>query len=292
MSNHAYTLVNQQNGELAFKIFSFEDNSYFDHLQRHHYYSIILLLEGSAQFTVDFKAYDIEAPLVVCLSPYQPYLFETTTPIKGISLNFHPDFFCTYKHQNEVESEGILFQNIYEPPFFALPDSTPAVDLLQQMQTEIARDALAQHELLVSYLKIFLINLLRVKASQTPVVKTQLAQQSNKATVLQALRDHIEVHFRQKHLPSDYAQMLNISPNALAKLVKAHYGTTRTNLIAERIATEAKRELYLTARSVKEIAYLLGYQDEYYFSRFFKKQAGVSPSVYRSTVGFARQAKL
>lgn len=292
MSNHNYTLVNQQNGELAFKIFSFEDNSHFEHLQRHHYYSIILLLEGSAQLTVDFKEHTVHAPVTVCLSPYQPYLLDTTTPVKGISLNFHPDFFCTYKHQNEVESEGILFHNIYEPPFFALPTPAPIVDLLQQMQTEITRDALAQHELLVSYLKIFLINLLRIKASQTPVVEAQLAQQNNKSTVLQALRDHIEAHFRQKHLPSDYAQMLNISPNALAKLVKAHYGTTLTSLIAERIAIEAKRELYLTARSVKEIAYLLGYQDEYYFSRFFKKQAGISPSVYRTTVGFAKQAQL
>lgn len=292
MSNHACTLVNEQNGELAFKIFSFEDNSHFDHLQRHPYYSIILLLDGSTQLTVDFKEYAVQAPLVVCLSPYQPHLLDTTIPIKGVLLNFHPDFFCTYKHQNEVESEGILFHNIYEPPFFALPTPAPIVDLLQQMQTEIAHKALGQHELLVSYLKIFLIHLLRTKASQTPVVEAQLIQQSNKATVLQALRDHIEAHFRQKHSPRDYAQMLNISPNALAKLVKAHYGTTLTNLIAERIATEAKRELYLTARSVKEIAYLLGYQDEYYFSRFFKKQAGISPSVYRTTVGFAKQAQL
>jgi AraC family transcriptional regulator, transcriptional activator of pobA len=44
----------------------------------------------------------------------------------------------------------------------------------------------------------------------------------------------------------------------------------------------------LTNKSVKEIAYDLGYGDEFYFSRFFKKNADVSPQLYRETVGFAR----
>ena len=51
---------------------------------------------------------------------------------------------------------------------------------------------------------------------------------------------------------------------------------------------EAKRELYLTGKTVKEIAWELGYEDEYYFSRFCKVNADVSPQLYRETVGFAR----
>ncbi|WP_221932059.1 helix-turn-helix domain-containing protein [Flavobacterium restrictum] len=63
---------------------------------------------------------------------------------------------------------------------------------------------------------------------------------------------------------------------------------TPTDLILERIIIEAKRELYLTNKAVKEIAYELGYDDEHYFSRFFKNNANVSPQMYRDTVGFAR----
>lgn len=47
-------------------------------------------------------------------------------------------------------------------------------------------------------------------------------------------------------------------------------------------------ELYLTNKAVKEIAYELGYDDEYYFSRFFKNNVDISPQVYRDTVGFGR----
>ena len=59
-------------------------------------------------------------------------------------------------------------------------------------------------------------------------------------------------------------------------------------MISERIIIEAKRELYLTNKAVKEIAYELGYDDEYYFSRFFKAKAAISPQMYRDTVGFGR----
>ena len=42
---------------------------------------------------------------------------------------------------------------------------------------------------------------------------------------------------------------------------------------------EAEREFYLTAKSVKEITYELGFDDEFYFIRFFKNKATVSPQV-------------
>lgn len=75
---------------------------------------------------------------------------------------------------------------------------------------------------------------------------------------------------------------------ALLKLTKNYFKKTLTDLIAERIIIEAKRELYLTNKAVKEIAYELGYEDEHYFSRFFKTNADISPQLYREMAGFGR----
>jgi AraC family transcriptional regulator, transcriptional activator of pobA len=106
--------------------------------------------------------------------------------------------------------------------------------------------------------------------------------------VLQTLKEAIEANFRTKHSASDYAMMLNISPKALAKIAKNYFSKTLSHLITERIIIEAKRELYLTNKPVKQIAYELGYEDEFYFSRFFKTNADVSPQLYRDTVGYGR----
>ena len=155
------------------------------------------------------------------------------------------------------------------------------------MKTEMKILLLAQYELLVSYLKIFLITASRLKTEQHPEVNLSVSD-LKEPFILQNLKDAIETDFKTKHSASDYAKTLNISSKALAKITKTHFNKTLTDLIAERIIIEAKRELYLTNKAIKEIAYELGYDDEHYFSRFFKINAEVSPQMYRDTVGFGR----
>ena len=295
MIKHTNTLVNQQNGDLAFRIQAFEDNTPFDHLQRHNYYTIILVTEGYGTLKADFSEYDFEGKTLFCFSPYQPYMLSIVenSPIKGIIINFHADFFCIYRHQNDIASEGVLFDNIYLPPFFNLDEGDMAQfdTLIGQLNTEAQRHDTAQQELLVLYLKIFLITAMRIRVKQQGQLEKQM-NQNKEPFMLQKLKDAIEIHYKNKHTASDYAAMLHITAKALAKMVKNHFHKTLTDLIGERIIMEAKRELYLTSKPIKEIAYILGFNDEYYFSRFFKRNTDVSPQLYRDTVGFAKAEKL
>lgn len=48
-----HTLVNQQNGNLSFKVFEFDNNSYFDHIQRNNYFTLILITSGEGITKVD-----------------------------------------------------------------------------------------------------------------------------------------------------------------------------------------------------------------------------------------------
>jgi AraC-like DNA-binding protein len=285
----AFTMVNPQNGNLAFKYMEFEDNSHFDHIQRSNYFSLIWVTNGSGKLKADFAEYDFDENSLFAFSPYQPYMFSADTIVKGIAINFHSEFFCIYKHHKEVSSHGVLYNNIYQPPFVKVDESSAATFkmLCEQIKREMQNPALAQHELLVSYLKILLITAARLKTQQQSQDQ-EILTNSKEPFILQNLKDAIEANFRTKHSPSDYADMLYISPKALAKITKAYFNKTLSNLINERIIIEAKRELYLTNKTVKEIAYELGYEDEFYFSRFFKINADVSPQLYRETVGFAR----
>ena len=282
------TLVDEQNGNLAFKIFSFEDNSYFDHLQRNNYYSLIWIKEGGGNLKTSFSEYHFEPNSLFSFAPYQPFLFSSKF-IKGVAIYFHSDFFCIHRHHTEVTCNGVLFNNIYDTPFFSVDQNleTTLNKSLEQIKAEIQNPGLAQYELLISFMKIFLIAASRSKSQQQPGT-IQLSSTKKEPPILQDLKDTIDKEFKSKHAPSDYALILNISLNALTKITKKHFNKTLTSLITERIIIEAKRELYLTNKSVKELAYELGYDDEYYFSRFFKKNANISPQVYRETVGFGK----
>jgi AraC family transcriptional activator of pobA len=284
-----FTLIDPRTGNLAFKLFTFGDSSYFDHLQRNNYYSLIWILSGDGKVKADFSEYLFEGNTLFSFSPYQPFMFLADGAMQGIALQFHPDFFCIHKHQQEVACNGVLFNNIYDPPFVRVDENSANKFnmLLEQVKAEMQNPALAQYELLISYLKIFLITASRLKTDQQPEA-AQSVLNTEEPFILQKLKDYIELHYRTLHTPGDYAGMLNISPKALAKITRAHFNNTLTNMIAERIIIEAKRELYLTNKTVKEIAYELGYNDESYFSRFFKTNADVSPQLYRETVGFNR----
>ena len=284
-----FTLINPQNGNLAFKLFSFEDGTAFDHVQRLNYYSLVWVQKGNGKAKVDFSGFDFTENFLFSFVPYQPFMLTATNEMKGMVLNFHPDFFCIHKHHKEVACNGVLFNNVCQPPFISI-DKTSAntfSTLIEQMKVEMQNPDLAQYELLVSYLKIFLITAARLKTAQQPEAK-QAVGDNQEPFILQTLKDAIERDFKTKHSASDYADELNISAKALAKITKTYFKKTLTELIAERIVIEAKRELYLTSKTVKQIAYELGYDDEFYFSRFFKTNANVSPQLYRETVGFAR----
>jgi AraC-like DNA-binding protein len=283
------TLVDPKNGNLAFKIFSYNDNSHFDYVQRNNYYTVIINLAGSGKLKSDFSSYDFAGQAMMCFSPYQPFMISSDQNLSGIVLNFHPDFFCIHLHQKEVACNGVLFNNIYQPPFITLTDRDVVTfqGIIEQMQAEMQNAALAQYELLISYLKILLIHGSRLRIEQSLLATVEISD-LKEPFVLQNLKDAIEEHFKTKHSPANYADLLNISPKTLARITKNHFNKTLTNMIAERIIIEAKRELYLTSKPVKSIAYELGFNDEFYFSRFFKNNAEVSPQLYRETIGFAK----
>ncbi len=282
----AQIIIDKQNGELAFRLERFVDLSQFDHVQRKNYYSLIILDDCRSKLLVDFSEHELEGSHMICLAPYQPYMLTSDTSCIGILLNFHPDFFCTYRHQNEIETEGVLFNNFNQPPYFKIEQTETFYGLIDQVSKEMEKESIAQHEVLVAYLKIFLIEAVRQKKQfDQQNLNTPFGHQSE---VMQRLVDLIETRFCEMHAPQDYADLLSVSSKTLARITKKYLNQTLTDLIMSRIIVEAKRELYLTSKPVKQVGGALGYQDEFYFSRVFKKKVGVSPDVYRRTVGFAK----
>ena len=79
----------------------------------------------------------------------------------------------------------------------------------------------------------------------------------------------------------EYAELLYITPNHLNALCKDHLGIPAGELIRNRIILEAKRLLINQDLSISEISYVLNFNDNSYFTKFFKKQVGVTPEEFR-----------
>jgi AraC-like DNA-binding protein len=101
-------------------------------------------------------------------------------------------------------------------------------------------------------------------------------------SITKAFRAKLDRDFITRKRPADYAEGLNISVAYLNECVRSATGLSVTHHIQQRVILEAKRLLYHSDNSVKEIATALGYDDYPYFSRLFTKVTGMTALAFRS----------
>jgi AraC family transcriptional activator of pobA len=99
------------------------------------------------------------------------------------------------------------------------------------------------------------------------------------------LRRLVDEHFHNERLISFYAEKLAMTPDRLNDHVKRATGVTAGHLIRQRVLTEAKRQLVFTNLAIHEIAYDLAFSDPSHFTRFFRKQTGMTPQAFRDGRG-------
>lgn len=114
------------------------------------------------------------------------------------------------------------------------------------------------------------------------VSSLQSSYNSRHAEIVLQLNSLLQTYITESHSPSYYADKLNLSPVYLNEIVKRVTGWSVSNYIRNEIILQAKRLLYHTNLTVKEIASSLGFEDNAYFSRLFTKATGKSPLQFRT----------
>jgi len=153
-------------------------------------------------------------------------------------------------------------------------------ELIANIQTEFATDNVDKAEVLMSYLSILLISAKRIYVSEDNFNKPMLVR--NELT--HKFKKLVDANYRQQKTVSAYAELLNISAGHLNDTVQKDIGKTASEIVYSRIILEAKRLLYHSQKSVKEIAADLMYDDPSYFTRFFKTHTQFTPEEFRKHI--------
>jgi len=93
--------------------------------------------------------------------------------------------------------------------------------------------------------------------------------------------EFVRNNFYHNYPLKEIAGKLQTTELKLNEQAKLHAGKTAQNVIYGLVISEAKRKLQYESKSIKEIAFELGFNDPYYFSKFFKNQTNTSPSEYQ-----------
>lgn len=241
-------------------------------------YKFIWVRSGSVSLKVDHQPMTLETNDVISLSHIQHLDF---CEVNGeyLMLLFNSNFYCIYGNDHEVSCSGFLFNGSSEIIRFALRDCEYAIlnEIAEDMEHEFSvRDNL-QEEMLRILLKRFIIECTRIARQRLEISPDK----EYSFEVVRQFYNLVDEHYKQKKQVQDYAELLNKSPKTLSNIFSICKLPSPLRVIHERVAAEAKRLLLYSDKSIKEIAYILGFDDQATFSRFFKKMTGKSAVEYK-----------
>ena len=102
--------------------------------------------------------------------------------------------------------------------------------------------------------------------------------------IIKEMKEYIEYHYSEGITLGEMANRFNISNGYLSKIFQQHVGEKFTNYINMIRINKAKELLKTTDYKIYEVADEVGFKDSYYFSSWFKKKVGVTPTTYRENL--------
>lgn len=273
-----HPLLNEKGDHVKFLLDDWgelHDYSY-DYLKahRHDFYEILVFERGSAKHDIDFTSYTAKGGNIHFVAPDNVHLLLREKNSKGFSIQFNNGFF-------PIELIEKLPFNAIQPTLKIPRTEFKKISYLtSQIRIEVNDKHQLSESIIYSYFNSLLLLLIRnsnlYSAKQT---------NTNHSPYIDSFRRLIREHYKQHCTVEHYASLLNISSKHLIEVCKEHTGKTPLKIIQEIVISEAKRHLFHTDNSIKEIAYSLGFDDPANFSKYFKAASGFSPLAYRLESG-------
>jgi AraC family transcriptional activator of pobA len=245
---------------------------------RHTFYHLVLFTEGAGSHAIDFENFAVKPWQVYFMVPGQAHSWSFTGFTDGYIINFSASFFRTF-----------LLDPAYPEnfSFFSGDNKAAVIDLPEHLHQKISylfEEIIAEYE----RNKASGTDLLRILILQLFIVvdrlnegTTEKGPASYNQTLLQNFNKLIEKHYLRLKLPRDYAELLYITPNHLNAICKDLLGMPAGEVIRNRTMLEAKRLLINPKLNITEIAFTLNFNDNSYFTKFFKKFEGITPEEFR-----------
>ena len=248
----------------------------------HSFYQIIWFKNDSGTHYIDFEGHDIKENRLFFVAKNQVHYFENRSDYDGYLIHFNESFILSNDTDINFFITYTIFNNT-EEPYYQIPKrlELQIESYLVQMKDELKNEEEFGNEKILSNLLKSL--LLVVEREKRKNIKSSNIITNQNTTYL-TFRDLLENNFYKNWSVANYADKLAVSTKTLNTLIKKQSGRTVSQTIADRIILEAKRRLTHTSAYINEIAIHLGFQDPYYFIKYFKKQVNCSPTEFRKSI--------
>lgn len=248
---------------------------------RHDFFEVLFLQKGSGYHIIDGNKYEIIPPCIFFMSPGQAHKLELSNDIEGFIFIFTSDFYLLDRTNQNSLIEFPFFYTIHQdnPPLLlqSKNDIHFLETLFRQGITELEHSTGTNSAMVRSILDLILIT-----CATRYELDEHLLNKGKGQILVKKFFHLIEENNQKRLLVSDYARMIGVTPNHLSQTVKLLTGKTSSQIVKAKQLLEIKRMLVHTELSVSEIADKLNFEDQSYFTKFFKREAGLTPVQYRN----------
>jgi AraC family transcriptional activator of pobA len=254
----------------------------FDFDIRPHFHGALIqalyVTSSGGETFIDGRTWAVEAPCLIVAPARSVHGFRFRKDVDGHVIT---------AEQSAIESVAMtaapeLLPFIRTPAVLAVDPASRRGAPLEPLFEAIGREA-ESHERWQFAAGLSLAVTLFVQVARLSEKATLLANpaRTGMAARIERFRGLLDERCRTRSPVSSYADAMGVTTGQLTRLCHEAFGVSAIAAIDARAVHEAKRLLGYSTLSVKQIASELGFQDEAYFGRFFRKQTGLRPREYR-----------
>lgn len=248
---------------------------------------LVLLIEsGTAEVLIDNEVVEATTNTMVFVRP------QTELRLLKRSENFrafYAVFLLSLVHEATQRIEPAFFAIVFQKKIWpVVSEIRPCVEAFKTMfrYTCSDLDNPFRHDMIVSLISIFIRGFYGLLQKQYPSLQSGQSIRTN--ALFKKFLHLLEENFNVEHSVQYYAEQMYISSKYLTQITRKVTQKTPKALIDFKLISESTRLLEKTDLSIQEISNKLGFPDQSYFGRFFRRYLHVSPAIYRMNPGKVR----
>lgn len=242
--------------------------------QRDNNYLLFFAFKGNFIFKIDFEDVELEAPFILKIEPHQVHQIVASNNAIGWKVEIEA-FVLEPQFETYLETKWAYPISLNDKKNIENSINT-ILELAYQLQISF-------NDIYIAKSILFLIkSLLCLMIKETESNEREINSKENRKYIIEEqFNKLLKANFKNWKSPSQYAGQLSISVSHLNDTINELTQSSVSKHIQNLSILEAKRQLYFTDRSIKEIGYEVGYEDPVYFGKLFKKITNTTPLQFR-----------
>lgn len=238
------------------------------------FHVIMHLTEGRATHLVDFAPHALRCGDSIFICKGQVHQFDLRSRFDAVLILFTEEFLLRHSPRSTALADSRLFNYHLYPPVVerSIARHEGLTELFTSLLGEYQNKDARSTEVLHHWLELLLLKAERGKPG-IPIARITGRDYSE----FMRFKNFVEADFRKTRRAEDYADRMGRSLKTLNALCKRATGRSVKAFVDERTVLEIRRHLSVRDKSVKELAFALGFEDASNLVKYVKRLTGKTP---------------